>query len=107
MNNYRQEIDKLIGYLAAAKIPFELHKCWDGWQVAIEEIGVDALCHGHSYGHEQGLLEIMGGLTKEESEWDVIVGWLNAEEVAKRFIWCWEHQTDIYEKQEEKVNGRI
>lgn len=45
-----------------------------------EEIG-DAICHSWSYGHEQGLLEIMGLDVTIEEYGDSVLGCLTAEEV--------------------------
>lgn len=53
--------------------------------------------HRYSYGHEQALLELMGALTEEETEYAPI-GYLTAEEVFKRFKFCWEHQTSVYKE---------
>ena len=54
---------------------------------AVIERKWDAVCHSGSYGHEDGLLEIMGTiLTDEESECDSVVGWLTAEQVMKRVV---------------------
>lgn len=63
----------------------------------------DVVENNYSYGQEKDLLEIMGGLTEEEMEHDSVLGWLTAEEVFKRFKYCWEHQTSVYKK--EKDNG--
>lgn len=49
-----------------------------------------------SYGYEEGLLEIQGGLTEEEHEYSTVLGYLTAEEVFKRFKYCYEHNTKIY-----------
>ena len=38
----------------------------------------------------------MGAMTKEELEQDGVLGRLTAEEVFKRFKYCWEHQTSEY-----------
>lgn len=46
----------------------------------------DAVCHSFSYGHEEGLLEIMGLGVEREVVGDDVEGWLTAEEVFKR--WC-------------------
>lgn len=62
----------------------------------------DVVEHNGSYGQEKDLLEIMGGLTEEEMEYDRVLGYLTAEEVFKRFKYCWEHQTSVYK--EEKNN---
>lgn len=39
----------------------------------------DAICHRGSYGHEEGLLEVMGSVTNDDVE-----GWLTADEIIKR-----------------------
>ena len=52
-----------------------------------------------SYGYEQGLLEIMGGLTKEENENSSVLGYLTAEEVFKRFKYCYDNETNFYRKE--------
>jgi hypothetical protein len=45
----------------------------------------DAVCHSGSYGHEEGLLEIMG-LTHND---DSVEGWLTSEEVFDRIFEDW------------------
>ncbi len=42
----------------------------------------DAVCHYGSYGHSQGLLEIMGCIVRGK---DSVEGWLTADDVIKRF----------------------
>ena len=59
----------------------------------------DVIEHDGSYGHEQDLLEIMGGLTEEEEEHNSVLGYLTAEEVFKRFKYCYEHNTNTYKKE--------
>lgn len=44
----------------------------------------DAVCHFGSYGHEKGLLEIMGVIVDEEADGDSVKGWLTADDVIKR-----------------------
>lgn len=63
---------------------------------------VDVIQHHWSYGNEQDLLEIMGGLTVEENERCPVLGYLTAEEVFKRFKYCYENNTSIYKKEEEQ-----
>ena len=66
------------------KIPHEDMQIFDGLQVNYpnkENCVCDAICHSFSYGHEQGLLEIMG-LTEDED--DDVEGYLTAKEVFKR-----------------------
>lgn len=62
------------------------------------EILCDVIYGYGSYGYEQGLLEIMGGLTQEEYKNSSVLGYLTAEEVFKRFKYCYEHETSIYEE---------
>ena len=59
----------------------------------------DVIQHDGSYGNAQDLLEIMGGLTEEEEEHDSVLGYLTAEEVFKRFKYCYEHNTSIYKEE--------
>ena len=78
------EMYKLINLLISAKIPFEVGDCFGTPQVrypSTENCVCDAICHGGSYGHEEGLLEIMGLAADPD---DDVEGWLTAEEVFKR-----------------------
>lgn len=78
----RNEIVKLSKMLDKEKIPHEDMQIFDGLQVNYpnkENCVCDAICHSFSYGHEQGLLEIMG-LTEN----DDVEGYLTAKEVFKR-----------------------
>lgn len=79
----RNEIIKLSKMLDKEKIPHEDMQIFDGLQVNYpnkENCVCDAICHSYSYGHEQGLLEIMG-LTEDD---DDVEGYLTAKEVFKR-----------------------
>jgi len=55
------------------------------------------ICNPMSYGHEEGLLEIMGLLTREESEDDDVVGWLTAEDVFNRIVKDWKENKYFYQ----------
>ncbi len=104
------EILKLKQMLEDAKIPFEFtddffhgdHK--PSYQIIIrnKENPKYALCdviyHYGSYGYDQNLLEIMGALTEEEEEDNSVLGYLTANEVFKRFKYCYEHNTKFYKK---------
>ena len=57
-----------------------------------------------TYGYEDGLLEIMGGLTEEEKEHDEVLGCLTADEVFKRFKYCYENNTSLYKEEIEDDN---
>ena len=80
------ELSKLFLLLCDAGVPCEVRHVIDGLQVvypSIKNCICDAVCHSYSYGHEKGLLEIMG-LVNEEEVGDCVEGWLTAEEVFKR-----------------------
>ena len=77
---YRIEADKLVKGLTENGVEFDYHKCWDGVQIVCD--GWDAICHSGSYGHEQGLLEVMGTIATEVE--DDVEGWLTAEEILQR-----------------------
>lgn len=97
------EILKLKKMLEEAKIPFEFTddffdlRDYDNpaYQIRLSP-DVDVIQHNGSYGEEQNLLEIMGGLTAEERKVDSVKGYLTAEEVFKRFKYCYEHNTSVY-----------
>lgn len=62
---YKKECLQLAALCESANIPYEICKCWDGWQLCYPcaDLNIrvsDAICHSSSYGHEKGLLEIMG-----------------------------------------------
>lgn len=69
---------------------------------AKEERICDVIQHCGSYGNQQDLLEIMGGLTEEEQEKDSVLGYLTAEEVFKRFKQCYENGCSNYKNLEEE-----
>ena len=77
---YFTEIKKLINGLAVKGIDWDLNIFLNGFQVKCEDW--DAVCHDGSYGHEEGLLEVMG--TTCQNEYDDVEGWLTADEILKR-----------------------
>lgn len=92
--NYTFQCLRLASICQAHGIPFEIRELWDGYQVcypSTENRVSDAICHGGSYGHERGLLEIMG-LVDEEAIGDSVEGWLTAEEVFERWKKHWESE---------------
>ena len=98
---YKKQINLLAEELKKAEIPFVKRRLYDGWQIAVKtksgRYRLSAVCHGGSYGHFNGLLEIMGGLTiAERKEETRVVGYLYADEVFKRFKYCYEQDTDLY-----------
>ena len=71
---------------------------YPAYQIRIGALA-DAIEHCYSIGCLADKLEIMGGLTDEEMEYDSVLGYLTAEEVFKRFKYCWEHQTSAYKEE--------
>lgn len=84
--NNMTEMNKLAVLLANNNIPFEI-KAFNfldkpTWQIcspSIADTKVDAICHAGSYGHENGLIEIMSRFEED------VVGWLTAEEALPYF----------------------
>ena len=99
VNPEYKEILELEKMLSERKIPHELRRLDDGWQVVYAPIDperwvLDAIETCHSYGSEDDLIEIAGKLlTKEERLKDSKVGHLTAEAVFKRIR---EHWRTIY-----------
>lgn len=86
MNICPKEISKLAQYLAVMEVPFDAHPLFDGYQIVVNipTMKWDVICHSWSYGHEVGLLEIMGSIVDKENTDDAVEGWLTAEEIAMR-----------------------
>ena len=83
------QVDKLITMLETTDIPFEVAECHGRpqvWYPSKERPVCDAICHWGSYGHQTGLIEIMG-LTRNG---DSVEGYLNADEVFARIQEHWE-----------------
>lgn len=83
-----QQIFKLKEMLRSEDIPFEFKeiKVFAGYQLFYpnkENKVCDVILHNGSYGHEQGLLEIMG-LVDEEKVGDEVEGYLTAGECFNR-----------------------
>lgn len=93
-------VDKLAQLLDEANIPYTRNPIWTGEQIRVGEL-CDAICHEFSYGNESDLLEIQGALTEEElkEKSNYILGCLTPEEVAKRFIYCYRNNTEIYKEE--------
>lgn len=83
------EMIKLKLLLQEAKIPYRIDYVLGMPSVRYYGLGkeliCDAICHSGSYGHEEGLLEIMG-LTRND---DSVEGWLTSEEVFDRISEDW------------------
>ena len=94
----RECIEKLAKLLDESGVPYTRNPIWDGEQIRIGVL-CDAVCHNFSYGNEDDLLEIMGGLTEEEAENNSVLGHLTPEEVAKRFKYCYRNNTSVYREE--------
>lgn len=110
------EIFKVKEMLEEANIPFaftddlfnvkekidagarNFYPLYPAYRIQLGDIA-DVIQHCYSYGNQQDLLEIMGGLTEKEMDYDDVLGYLTAEEVFKRFKYCWEHQTSTYKEE--------
>ena len=82
-------VDKLITMLETTDIPFEVterHGRPQFWYPNQKRPVCDAICHWGSYGHQDGLIEIMG-LTHND---DSVEGYLTAEDVFTRIKEHWE-----------------
>lgn len=87
------QVDELITMLEKTNIPFEVtSQCGrpQVWYPNQEHPVCDAVCHWGSYGHQTGLIEIMG-LTHND---DTVEGYLTAEEVFNRIKEHWEETGD-------------
>lgn len=85
-----KEMYDLINRLIVMGVPFKVNEFLDTPTVIFYDsegyrIG-DAVCHMGSYGHERGLLEIMGLDIDEAEVGDSVIGWLSAEEVVNHYI---------------------
>ena len=94
----RECIEKLAKLLDDSGVPYTRNPIWDGEQIR-NGVLCDAVCHNFSYGNEDDLLEIMGGLTEEEAENNSVLGHLTPEEVAKRFKYCYRNNTSVYREE--------
>lgn len=93
-NQYKREPLRLASMCLAHNIPFEIAEYLNGLIIGYpslkeKERVSDAVCHEGSYGRHDGLLEMMGLLTEEESEEDSVLGWLTAEQVFERWQKHW------------------
>lgn len=83
----KREIERLVGMLTNADIPFEVTDDVMGnsnnqiWYPNFEKHICDVICHEYSYGGKDGYLEIMG---LSDNEYDDVEGWLTAEQVFER-----------------------
>ena len=87
IDKYFNEIGKLTAYLMSKNYNVRMNIVHDGFQVEVlddqNERIWDAICHSGSYGHEEGLIEIMGE-SVVRNEFDDVEGWLTAADVIER-----------------------
>jgi hypothetical protein len=88
------EIFRLANMLKHANIPFKFleDRFYNGYHLHYMvngELVCSVICTDISYGHEEGLLEIMGLLTKEELQIDNVAGFLTAQDVFNRIENHW------------------
>ena len=89
------ELTKLYFWLNTNDYDFTYEPLLDGAQIIVyseDERLWDAVCHSGSYGHENGLLEIMGAIVKEDVG-DDVEGWLTADDVIERAL-DWEKKNE-------------
>ena len=75
----QDEMMKLAFGLRDRGIEFSVKSFFDGIQIVVGDFDWDAICHSGSYGHENGLIEVMG-LPQCQ---DDVIGYLTAKEVLK------------------------
>ena len=73
------EMMKLAYGLRDRGIEFSIESLYDGIQIVVGDWDWDAICHSGSFGHENGLIEVMG-LPQCQ---DDVIGYLTAKEVLK------------------------
>lgn len=74
------EMDKLEKGLIQKGLEYTRKPLYDGAQIICGNW--DAFCHRYSYGHEDGLLEIMGDIVR--CGYDCVEGCMTAEEILER-----------------------
>ena len=89
------ELTNLYFWLNINNYNFTYEPFFDGAQIIVYSEGErlwDAVCHGGSYGHEDGLLEIMGAIVRDDAG-DDVEGWLTADDVIERVL-EWEKKNE-------------
>ena len=77
---YDAAADNMEGLLIANNIKYTRERLYEGWQFFIDGTDGDIVCHGGSYGGNDGLWESMGFDWDEED----VTGHLTAQEVVSR-----------------------
>ena len=79
------ELKNLALGLVERGIRFQFDRLHNGYQIIAYKNGVrswDAVCHSGSYGHELGLIEIMGDIV--DAKYDDVEGYLTADDILRR-----------------------
>ena len=76
------EMEKLEQGLIERGIDYTKRALNGGQQIIVNDWDWDAVCHKDSYGHEEGLIEVMGCIVDDDE--DDVEGWLTAEEILAR-----------------------
>lgn len=91
MSKYNvKELRKVMKFCSKNGIKGELDTLYDGWQFGVPclprngDCAFDVIIHSGSYGHMEGLLEVMGVIVNEKEVGDTVEGWLNSDMVIDR-----------------------
>lgn len=90
------EIFKFEKLLRNAGIPYILYEVYDGYQIRLNN-KISVIQHCFSDGGELDLLEISGAMSDKELNQSYYLGYLTAENVFKRFCYCYRNKTAIYQ----------
>lgn len=84
---FTEEMSKLAVILVTLGIEFTYKRLFDGCQIVVKDkcYDWDAVCHSWSYGHETGLLEIMGNIVDlNKTGGDTVEGFLTANDILEK-----------------------
>ena len=79
---YMVELNKLMLGLMERSIEFNFTPFMNGGKIEVADGSWDAICHDGSYGHNDGLLEVMGSIV--EIDYDTVEGFLTANQILNR-----------------------
>ena len=104
-NEAYQEILRLDKLLTDAQIPHSIDRSGDGWHIVYPSHGArNVVCsvieYTGSFGARLDLLEIKGLLNPDERKFDLVVGFLTAENVFGRIKRDWERRRKRVRHQE-------
>jgi hypothetical protein len=84
---FTEEMSKLAVILVTLGIEFTYKRLFDGCQIVVKDkcYDWDAICHSGSYGHETGLLEVMGNIVDlNKTGGDTVEGFLTANDILEK-----------------------